>query len=401
MDMSNIASIGQIPTEVRKKIFQYLSDDRGSLAACALTCRAWYLISRSHFFHSVHLLGSPRYAQFEELLLAAPYLAAYVRDLSITMDGTFTWLDQEAPRILLRLNRVEHLKFRNWSATIMSDETRRNLQMYFPRVRTLVLQDTAFAGNDFPLVLCACPRLSSLQLYDVYWSHRNRTLVSAVVNSRQHIQALGLRHISPLASAWLTNGVFEMRLQKLELCWGDPAQLPHVRHLLKEAGSTLEYVVIAPSFDVANSAADLDGCLADIGLSANTALRTLRLVIETARSEAHAWPPKVLEQLRSEDIRRIELVLLLPYEGRLSSVDWDQIDLHLSRQAAAHPKLTVSIDVHMAWTEPSEKAVAHEVAARLPRLTVETKRLEFDCTYTACDIRSAWPCLHPAIVKAP
>ncbi|KAH9930272.1 uncharacterized protein B0H18DRAFT_994110, partial [Fomitopsis serialis] len=214
----------RLPSELRNLIAEHLSNDTHSLSSLGLTSRSWVTPTQVALFRFVRLLGSYRYRQLENILDEAPEIAAYIRGLAIICDGTFTWMDQDAPRILVRLRHVEELSIRNWCATLMTDETRHSLRLCFPKVQVVHMQDVAFAGNDFAVMLCAIPKLARLHLHDVHWSFRQRPMVAASPLGDNRVDTLYFHGTSPLVLSWLAkDGPLDFRLRALDVAWEHPS----------------------------------------------------------------------------------------------------------------------------------------------------------------------------------
>ncbi|PCH36458.1 hypothetical protein WOLCODRAFT_140462 [Wolfiporia cocos MD-104 SS10] len=382
--------VSHLPPEIRGIIFSFLSDDRRALCSCSLTCRAWLEPTRVHLFRSIRLLGSWQYVRFERLIHNAPHLTSCVRELYIHLDGTFTWMDQEVTRILLKLDKVEHLTIRNWSATIMLDEVRVSLANCFPNVRTLVLQDVAFAGNDLPVFLCACPNLTSLHLLDVHWTHRGRALVRATPQHSIRITSLSLRRTTSLASHWLARGPFEVCPRELTIIWDDPVQTSDMRQILQRAGAHLEHLAIIFQLPQTFSEAHHDLSLNDLGLVQNTSLQTLRVAHDidirlprNSNEKILDQLPDILAQLHTPTIHRIQIDLHMYDVSDLDSLNWEKIEQHFLRLVTTQPRLAVFFDVYN--TEdghaPTEEVV-NEIVRKLPNFAIQEHRLCIRCSNT-------------------
>ncbi|KAL6302888.1 hypothetical protein BKA93DRAFT_790249 [Sparassis latifolia] len=138
-----------LPVEMWFSVIDQLLDDPHALAACSLTCRSWRTVAHLHLFYTVLLKDISAYMRFwrllERLLEKFPDISPYVHDLTIAMSptlavvGAHTSLDPVMPRMLLKLDHVEVLTLVYWRAIHMSEDTRSNLQAFFPSLRVLNL----------------------------------------------------------------------------------------------------------------------------------------------------------------------------------------------------------------------------------------------------------------------
>ncbi|CCL99500.1 uncharacterized protein FIBRA_01518 [Fibroporia radiculosa] len=308
-------------------------------------------------------------------------------------------MDQEAPRILLKLTQVERLSIKNWSATIMSSQTRRNFRKFFPEIKVLSLQDVSFAAYDFPLLLVSCPKLSAVHLEAVYWQFRDKVMMP-LPSPKCQIQTLSLRESTAIVAFWLANSPFEMSLQNFEAFWGDPVQATYVRAFLEKAGSRLQQVTLGfhpqqDRVDEFQSQFGSDVTLADIGLCHNTELTSIRIQDDLSGYHppdalAHKWVSNVIAQLMSPHLCDIYIKLILSSLPTVGGLDWEQIDQHLVRLAITEPRLKVTFYVSLVDFAASEcvvptRMMVDAIVRRLPRLTAQTRRLGVVCENTQDD----------------
>ncbi|KZT68673.1 hypothetical protein DAEQUDRAFT_766081 [Daedalea quercina L-15889] len=382
----------RLPSELRHTIADHLSNDNDTrtLSSLGLTSRSWVTPAQAALFRFVRLLGSYRYRQLENLIDEAPEIAAYIRALAIICDGTFTWMDQDAPRILIRLRHVEELSIRNWCATLMTDETRHSLRMCFPKVRVVHMQDVAFAGNDFAVMLCAIPRLARLHLHDVHWSFRQRPMVPAAPLGDNHIDTLYFHGTSPLVLSWLAkDGPIAFRLRALDVAWEHPSVSADVGRALERSGAELEHATLVCNIRTMKGCVALSDWLAppvedtrppqrDFTLVHNTRLRTLHLKIESpdGRSVLVGWIPALLDSVRSTCLQQVLLELR---SADLWYMPWAETDELLAKLLAAHAAMDVII--HISRVEDicvGAAQVCEHVVNDLPRVAA-TQRLEVEC----------------------
>ena len=382
----------RLPSELRHLIADYLATDNDthSLSSLGLASRSWVTPTQVALFRFVRLLGSYRYRQLESILDEAPEIAAYIRALAIICDGTFTWMDQDAPRILLRLRHVEELSIRNWCATLMTDDTRHSLRRCFPKVKVVHMQDVAFAGNDFAVMLCAIPRLARLHLHDVHWSFRQRPLVPATPLGDNHIDTLYFHGTSPLVLSWLArDGPLGFRLRALDVAWEHPSVSADVGRALERSGPDLEHATLVCNVRTMKGTVHLSDWLPppvedprppqlDFTLAHSTRLRSLHLKIESpdGRSFLVGWLPPLLDSVSSTCI---EEVLLELRRADLAHMLWEETDMRLARLLASHAVLTAVI--HVSCVDDLSVGAAQvreQVVGGLP-LVAATGRLVVEC----------------------
>ncbi|KAH9832485.1 uncharacterized protein C8Q71DRAFT_713890 [Rhodofomes roseus] len=380
----------RLPPELRHLVAEFLSNDTHSLSSLGLASRSWVAPAQVTLFRFVRLLGSYRYRQFESILDEAPEIAAYIYGLAIICDPTFTWMDQDAPRILLRLRHVEELSIRNWCATLMTDDTRHNLRRCFPNVKVVHMQDVAFAGNDFAVMLCAIPRLARLHLHDVHWSFRQRPLVAARPLGDNRIDTLYFHGTSPLVLGWLAkDGPIGSRLRALHVAWEHPSVSSDVGRALERSGPELEHATLACNIRTLKGCLVLsdwlappveDACppLLDFTLAYSTRLRSLHLKIESpdGRSLLVNWIPALLDSVHTKYIREVLLELRF---ADLEYMLWNETDEQLAKLLAAQSALSVIFHIsRVDDLKIGAAQVREQIVNGLPYVAA-TNRLAVEC----------------------
>jgi hypothetical protein len=90
--------VPQVPQEIIDMIVDNV-EDISSFKACSLVCWAFVPISRTHIFHTVSLdmLNNAPHKLYA-MLMRSPYIALYVRDLTIyRASDTDLWMEQGSP----------------------------------------------------------------------------------------------------------------------------------------------------------------------------------------------------------------------------------------------------------------------------------------------------------------
>ncbi|GBE81681.1 hypothetical protein SCP_0400520 [Sparassis crispa] len=274
---------GRLPLEVHEYILDHLWDDHSTLAVCSLTCRVCLPTTRFHLFRRVSLASYVEYTRFERLLDECPGIAHHVRTLLICNAHHVVPMNRDFTRILLRLQNVEYLTLNCWRAYQMSNETRKNLQVCFPAVKTIVLEDSHFCDHDFPGIILACPRLTAIHLIGITSSSSSSPpiwpleLVPAGSSPESQVDTLVWSFSSNDTLVWLLNGPSMLRLRELQLSFFHSDIHPEVENLAQQllhaAGASLQRLSlgISPTFGTPNVSHDT------LHLSRNPNLEWLQL----------------------------------------------------------------------------------------------------------------------------
>lgn len=245
--------IPQLPLDVLESVLGYLWNDRRTLAACALACRAFLPVVRHHVFNTVrltHSAGYSEYCRFQKLLQDSPHVALSVRTLHI---GLAPALDRATlPALLPRLHEVESLALSFGGGMFEMDEaTREKLPTYFRLVKHLRIENVRFDGTDLLRILCACPELRSLSLVAVRWRRSSLLpaftpdLAAIVPMRRVELDELTLRSPPPQVVAWLVKGPFRLALRNLDLLWDGGSDAKYVPDLFRSSGQSLQHLSLA------------------------------------------------------------------------------------------------------------------------------------------------------------
>ncbi|CCM06319.1 uncharacterized protein FIBRA_08571 [Fibroporia radiculosa] len=258
----------RLPPELCDCIIDYLWDDTPSLAACALTCRAFLPRTRTHTLSSITLVNTAGFTRFERLLKRDSHIAVYVRRLAIVKtSGNHATrpsrVDREWPLLLRTLPRVEDLTLERWMPGEMRDNVAQRLYLHLSRsaIRTLRLVDIHhWKGTDLPRLLCACLRLRELHLNEVRWEScpdkemfsrsfdmMPPALADIVPETTIEIDRMEMCEGHPCVVAWLLHGPFNIRLRQLRLgFWFYLGVRMGDKHkLLETAGASLQSLVLS------------------------------------------------------------------------------------------------------------------------------------------------------------
>ena len=171
MAVSNIDSTQalELPLEIHFMILNSIADDKSSLAACALVCRAWRPVARTHHFKSLCL---PRKANLSARLLltdSTSSILPFIRHLSIKEDyyGAL-WVADFLHH--MRLNELVQLESLTLDRLLWIDydpQTKAKLLLLLARVKELrLLSVYTSTALDAIELLVAAPSLQRLIIAD-------------------------------------------------------------------------------------------------------------------------------------------------------------------------------------------------------------------------------------------
>ncbi|KAG6844378.1 hypothetical protein H0H87_007370, partial [Tephrocybe sp. NHM501043] len=159
-----------LPPELVGHIIDHLYDDPATLKCCALVCRVWLTLSRSHIFRHI-VLTPPRYTKtffprwgkpltthgLYSVVQATPEVASYIRDVEIIEGiGAGEWTgDEQLASLLLLLNNVQRFQLRrSMTSHIVWGDLPSNFKssilhlLALPSFRELHLGTLSFAGSE-------------------------------------------------------------------------------------------------------------------------------------------------------------------------------------------------------------------------------------------------------------
>ncbi|KAJ7716357.1 hypothetical protein B0H14DRAFT_3012961 [Mycena olivaceomarginata] len=311
------------PQELIDAILDHLADDRRSLKACSLVCRAWVSRCRSHLFGNCSLF--PNDILVFRDLLRAPHctFAQDIRSMSVVRlsDNEYDHYFDEIAVDLRRLTTIRELRLYLSSQYTVPSEARTffcaGLFTAFPNVTCLIL------SFEFVLdMICLFPALRELQI------HRSGLFLdSDSIPSTPPPR--GLRSLEITGNAigpmlvWLNRSNQLLNIDTLTLSPPHAAHIPTVRIALQQLGGALLHL----SIDMAR----LPDPSTVFDLKMHPNLKTL-----TVRDAIPLRPPdnfdpnqfiRLIKRLAAPDLERLSLILELRlYE----SLDWAALDQFLS-----------------------------------------------------------------------
>lgn len=157
----------QLPLEVQFMILGLIADDKSSLAACALVCRAWCPVARTHHFKSLCLPSETNVSARLLLTNSTSSVLPFIRELSIRgshASADASWVADLLP--YMRLNELANLDILTLELLHWIDHephTRATLLSLLPRVKELrLLSIYTSTVLDTLQLLTAAPSLQRL-----------------------------------------------------------------------------------------------------------------------------------------------------------------------------------------------------------------------------------------------
>ena len=123
--------------EIQDEIIDHLSDQPHALRNCALTCQRWTRRAQMHIFREIPVLDHGRLVRIEHLLEASPYIARFVRVLTLSKHYTsLPQFDYAWAKLFTHMDRLEELNIGKLSRMSLPD-FRDGLTTYLSRLRIL------------------------------------------------------------------------------------------------------------------------------------------------------------------------------------------------------------------------------------------------------------------------
>lgn len=254
----------RLPPELCDQIIDNAWDDIQTLKACNLTCRDWVYSSRYHLFRIVRLRSAKDCTVFDDLVKAAPAIARYVREFTISADycgyddqgraiEDDKWVDGVAG-VASKLTRVSTLALSRLRWGSLAPGTKDVLLKLAKGVKTLLLFEATFNDAvDMLGFLSAFPNLTELYFHAVNWGDDIRTLQEPWSNgvtpkpagsteSKMQLSYLFLDTASSptMVTEWILRHPTENCLRTIQLCWRDFENTKLLGDLLSASGTSLE-----------------------------------------------------------------------------------------------------------------------------------------------------------------
>lgn len=213
--MSSDPSPPDLPTELHDIIIDYLHDDRHTLAACALVCKAWLHTSRHHLFGytSTNLNRVPQLAEVLQTAMVVPGccpLHTHIRSLAISGPGDVEGrVVQNLLELLCKIEvlslkyltftPLEHYNAVEGAVKTMTEELVSAIAS-LKFLRRLLIDgvdlgwNQYYKGWDVPVVVSADDLLIQLELLDISSTGENfqHQILHAVASAKQRALVSGL-----------------------------------------------------------------------------------------------------------------------------------------------------------------------------------------------------------------
>ncbi|KAI0374633.1 hypothetical protein BV20DRAFT_1117910 [Pilatotrama ljubarskyi] len=366
----------KLPQELVDQAIDHLWNDRCALSACSLACHAWLPSARTHLFREQRLTGAKDCARFEALLESAPDVARYVRKLAIH-DPTSTayaqnWINR-VPSLVAKLHRLTTLELIGLHYVSLQKTSPETLAA-LSRLTALVFADVYFDSSmDVHALLSAACNVRDLCFYRVLWLNPScSTYGSVAPQSPPPLRRLVIDSwaSSEMLREWLLPSAESLDVQTLMVRWRERDCIDVLNRLFRACGPALQslYIELPTTVDVS---------LELPSLQHNTNLRSLEidgLVIPGCV----AWASTLLAQLRTSQLEKLSVSLLVLSASSIFSFDWDALDSVLSQPVYAGTTLHININLALHYSN-DPNAVREAVTGRLPSLS-ERGKLSVRCT---------------------
>ncbi|KAI0951073.1 hypothetical protein AcW1_008212 [Taiwanofungus camphoratus] len=339
-------TVSIFPNEIVEYVIDFLDprerEDRETLLACALTCRAWLPRSRYKLFYSVQFSDLEQLGRFGRLISAQPCLGHLVKELSIGLDefpfSARSKVYGSFPFVLAgKLAKVERLRIEGLYSPLVTvppvDARTHLLLSEFSTITRLEINDIRFSNLvDLERLICSLVSLSELLCDVMDWT---RSGYSQNV-SKKRVTAPKLRHLYVGATnqGWesIINFLLEKtsveQLQRVTFPVIKTKDVKHIGKFLTALGTSLRHLAIGYRVGGYKNDFTPDEIGKILGLSHNTRLQSICLRSDNG---AH-WVSAILDQVTSDHVTFIT-IYVLPHEDDpyLDGLHCELIDEILSR----------------------------------------------------------------------
>ncbi|KAI0728911.1 hypothetical protein C8Q72DRAFT_993735 [Fomitopsis betulina] len=355
--------------EIQDEIIDHLSDQPHALRNCALTCQRWTRCAQMHIFREIPVLDHGRLVRIEHLLEASPYIARFVRVLTLSKHYTsLPQFDYAWAKLFTHMDRLEELNIGKLSRMSLPD-FRDGLTTYLSRLRILRFTSVYDIDcDDFLSLLAACPSLVELYASDSFNIRPNyagpiNNLGIPPAPATQTLRSLTIGASLSGSSISCLSFYFELQtsLRRLQLSYRTVVA-PECKAFLLQIAPTLEELVVRSHHHLP---------LVPIFQSPFRCLRYLHLKhigLEEELSEIRQpnWIINMLDHISQWDQRLVlqEIVLSMPlsrkqewwrdYPGWDSlgtgfPFPWVQLDMSMAKLAEENSTLVFSLNISGPW----------------------------------------------------
>ena len=387
-----------LPQELIDEAINYLWNDTKALAACALACHACLHSARTHLFHDQRLIGAKSCSRFETFLEDYPDVAKYIRKLSITEPSSSAlaqdWVNC-IPTIVAKLEKLATLELIGLHYVSLHRCSKETLAV-FAKLTNLVFADVYFNHFlDLHALLASAPNVTNVCFYRVGWGNSPPVYEDIPIPTPLHLKRLVVDSwaSSVMLRQWLLPSaeLGDVKLRTLLVRWRERDLIDVLNSLFRVCGSALEYLYVElPTTMEGSSIAStglpyprsssfptLAGTQEVLTLYHNTNLHTLEidgLVLPGCVELAKA----LLDGLRSTQLKKLAISMLVLRNDVLASFDWGQLDALLARPQFAETALAINVSRAL-HPQNNAETLRKAIWEHLPK-TVRRGKLTIRCS---------------------
>ncbi|KAI1791706.1 hypothetical protein LXA43DRAFT_1010151 [Ganoderma leucocontextum] len=366
-----------LPQELIDEAIDYLWNDTKALAACALACHACLHSARTHLFHDQRLIGAKSCSRFETFLEDYPDVAKYIRKLCITEPSSSAyaqdWVNR-VPAIVVKLEKLTTLELIGLHYMSFQRCSEGTLAA-FAKLTNLVFADVYFDHFlDVHILLASAHNVTNVCFYRVGWGNSSPTYEGIPGPAPLRLKRLVVDSwaSSVMLRQWLLPSaeLAEVNIRTLMVRWRERDSMDVLNSLFRVCGPALEYLYV-------ELPTTIEGAQEVPTLYHNTNLQTLEidgLVLPGCVEMARA----LLEGLRSTQLKKLAISMLVLRNDVLASFDWGQLDALLARPQFAETALAIAVNRALHPRNDAE-ALRKAVREHLPK-AVERGKLTIRCS---------------------
>ncbi|KAI0748646.1 hypothetical protein C8Q80DRAFT_1172955 [Daedaleopsis nitida] len=358
----------ELPQELLDQVIDQLRDDTKALAACALASHACLPSARTHLFHDQRLIGGRSCDRFEAFLDSCPDVTRYIRTLSVTEPTSTSYAQSWVSRVPVFVARLERL------------DTLELVSLHylaaFGKLTRLVCNDVYFDHFlDVQTFLSAACNAKDLRFHRVGWGNNTPPAYPMVPT----MSPLRLRRL--LVDSWAASSILrgwllpsadlgDVDIRSLLIRWRERDSMDVLDALFRVCGPALQnlYVELPTTIEAAQNTPTLRH---------NTNLRTLE-IDGLVLPGSVAWTSALLAELRSTQLEKLSISMLVLRNDVLPCFEWTQLDEFLARSAYIDVVLAITVNRALhPQNNPSQIRAA--VMKQLPR-AVQRGKLAISCS---------------------
>ncbi|KZT03739.1 uncharacterized protein LAESUDRAFT_323572 [Laetiporus sulphureus 93-53] len=375
-----------LPLELQYVILEEIADNRASLAACGLVCRAWRYQTRAHLFRTVIFVLFSSYARFLAICEASPEVAHHVRVARFR--GNLVGISFII-RLLTKTPNVTSLSLENLDAKGLHHA--RFCSFSFPRIQRLTMKTVTLTEEQFVTILCRCQELKELRLRDLDLLPSTqsssthppvRTALEGYPSSNAPVMLKCMYFHSSRNHASIFHALervpVQLHLQELHIVWTHWSTVDAQR-ILRGAGANLQSLNITPALAWHNRAEFHSFDLAQNLNITELHLKDFSLSVKAEHSQfmrgGLRWIPAILMDVRPHHkcLRRVQFSIRIRLSDLVSQAEssfliglWTALDPALAPITSHHPGLLVIFNLcsetkHDRWMQPAISMLKHHL----------------------------------------